>query len=225
MKPNLTASERFVRLILAAVLLFVGLVVFKHPLAQVAAVLAAVYCLWECWASRCPAHAALGINSPTDRKPEVPHFLALLAIQGLLAYEWLHAGWGKVSTPDFVRNLAKTFSAFAAKNPYGWYKAFLEGFATRNATLFAYAIELSQLVIGLTLLAAIGVMLYAKTNESRRAAMFAATVALFGGALMNANFYLASGWMSPSSSGLNLVMFWIQVTLASTWLSAASRSK
>jgi hypothetical protein len=225
MKLNLTTSERAARLVFAGLLLFAGLALFEHPLAKVAAIIFAIYAAWECAAGYCPAHAALGLKSLSDRKPEAVHLLALLAIQCLLAYEWLHAGWGKVSSPDFVRNLDKTFAAFAAKNPHEWYKGFLEGFATKNSVLFGYTIELSQLLIGLALVATATAIVYVKDAEGRRAASFVAAVALLGGSLMNANFYMASGWMSPSSNGLNLVMFWTQLILAYAWISSTERSK
>jgi uncharacterized membrane protein YphA (DoxX/SURF4 family) len=82
--------------------------------------------------------------------------VALLGIQALLAYEWLSAGWGKVSTPDFVANIGQTFAAFAAKNPHGWYKSFLEGYATAHATTLAQAVQYGQLAAGAALLLSLG---------------------------------------------------------------------
>ena len=225
MKPNLTPFERIARGVFAGLLLFVGLALFSHPAARGAAILAAVFVLWECGTGYCSAHAAVGLRSSADRKPEAVQLTALLAIQCLIAYEWLHAGIEKVSSPAFVQNLDKTFAAFAAKNPFAWYKSFLEGPATAKSVMLGYTIELSQLLIAGTLIVAAGVLVYAKEAESRRTALFAAAVALLGGALMNANFYLASGWMSPSSKGVNLVMFWTQIVLAYTWISSAERSK
>ena len=141
----------------------------------------------------------------------------LVAIQMILAYEWLSAGWGKISSPKFVDGIAETFGYFASQNPYLWYKSFLLGFATENATLFAYLVEWGQVIIAITLFTAGITYLYTEKMSAKKTALKLSAFALLGGMLMNANFYLAAGWTSPSTHGINLIMFLIQAVLACVW--------
>jgi hypothetical protein len=82
-----------------------------------------------------------------------------------------------------------------------------------NAAASAYAVERGQVAIALTLAATAAVIILAKREERRRAALVLAAIALAGGALMNANFYLAAGWTSPGTKGSNIVMFWSQAVI------------
>jgi hypothetical protein len=50
-------------------------------------------------------------------------------------------------------------------------------------------------------------------------AALAASLALSGGMLMNANFYLAAGWTGPGTKGSNVVMFWSEGVLLYVWFS------
>ena len=142
----------------------------------------------------------------------------LVAVQMILAYEWGSAGWGKISNPKFVESIAGTFGYFASQNPYLWYKNFLLGFATNNATLLAYLVEWSQVIIAVTLIAGGAIYLYSDKVTVKKLALKLSVLALVGGMLMNANFYLAAGWTSPSTYNLNLVIFILQAILVYVWL-------
>jgi hypothetical protein len=225
MTRNLDTFERVVRLLAAAFAFFAAAVLFHHPAVRFAAAAFGAYALWECYAAKCPLHAMLGVASPTDRlAPETVRLLGLLGVQVTLAYEWWSAGWGKLSNPDFLTGMGKTLAAFAAKNPYPWYKSFLENVAAKNATAFGIAVEWSQAVIAFVLVAAAVETLWGKEERVRRKAMLAASVALVGGMLMNANFYFAAGWTSASTKGSNMVMFWAQAALLYVWLRSFANS-
>ncbi|OGI63565.1 hypothetical protein A2818_01935 [Candidatus Nomurabacteria bacterium RIFCSPHIGHO2_01_FULL_40_12] len=144
--------------------------------------------------------------------------VGLVAVQMVLAYEWGSAGWGKMSSSKFVNGIAETFGYFASQNPYLWYKNFLLGFTTSNATLFAYLVEWAQVIIAITLVIAGLAYLYSEKIAIKKIALKLSALALVGGMLMNANFYFAAGWTSPSTSGINLIMFFVQAILVYIWL-------
>ena len=121
--------------------------------------------------------------------------------------------------PDFVGGMGKTLASFASKNPYAWYKAFLEGPAAANSAAFGMAVEWSQMLVGLTLFATAAWFLYSR-GKAGKPALAAASLALAGGMLMNANFYLAAGWTSAGTRGSNIVMFWVQASLLYVCLAA-----
>lgn len=220
MSPNLNSYERLVRFVLGALLLFAAAVLFQHPLARLIAGLGGLFSLVEAVASRCWLMSWLGIKTTTDAlKPETRNLIGLLAIQFVIAYEWWSAGWEKVSSSEFVEGIVGSLGYFASANPFPWYKDFLLGFATQNAAMFAYAVELSEIGIALALAIASWWHLYAKSEAHKRLSIILMIPALFGGLLMNANYYLAAGWTSPGTHGVNLVMFWTQAILLYVWLS------
>ncbi|MBI4457586.1 hypothetical protein HY633_01325 [Candidatus Uhrbacteria bacterium] len=219
MKPDLGAFERLVRLSLGLFAFFAAAVLFAHPLARLAVAVFGLLCVWEAFDASCRLHAALGMRAPGEPlKRETLYLVGLVAVQLTIAYEWWSAGWEKLASPDFVGNIEKTLGAFASKNPFPWYKSFLEGAAMDNAKTFAYAVEWSQIAVSLALAAGGIAILLSKNERTVRQARNAVLVALLGGLLMNANFYLAAGWTGPGTKGSNVVMFWVQAALAYVWL-------
>lgn len=227
MKRNLDTFERIVRLLLGVFALFAAVALFKHPLARLAAGAFGAFSLAECALGVCWLHARLGILVSGDRlKPERLRLFGLTAVQLVLAYEWWTAGWEKVSSSAFVEDIGRTLAAFASRNPFPWYKSFLEGFAARNSTLLAYAVEWTQIVIGLTLALFAAVILYRPDDAGRnRRWLRCAIWCLAAGAVMNANFYLAAGWNNPGTRGVNVVMFWSQIVLMYVWASTLRAAK
>lgn len=142
----------------------------------------------------------------------------LVIIQAVIAYEWLSSGWGKVWGPEFVNGMAKTLERFASQNPFAWYKDFLATYVAPNAIAFGQVIEWSEIFVGLVLFVAAGCLLYPKCEKWGRAVSLLTIVVLLGGMLMNANYYFAAGWTSPSTHGVNLVMFWVQAGLLYVWV-------
>ncbi len=135
----------------------------------------------------------------------------LVLIQWALAFEWLHSGWGKWTGPGFIDNIGKTLEGFAAKTPYTAYADFLTSFAIPNAHLFGNMIRTGEMATGLAL--AIGGILLLSQKRLSEWASWLIALACFGGALMNLNFFFASGWSSPSAWGINLLMAFIGIIL------------
>jgi thiosulfate dehydrogenase (quinone) large subunit len=139
-------------------------------------------------------------------------FLWVVLIQWVLAYEWLHSGWGKWSSPGFITNISKTLEGFAAKTPYTVYGDFLRGTAIPNAELFGNMIRGGEVLVGLALVIGGLLLLWKKRIPTYVSWIVAAS--LFGGALMNLNFFVAAGWSSPAVWGVNMVMGLINLILA-----------
>lgn len=139
-------------------------------------------------------------------------------IQAVIGYEWVKAGWEKVSDPNFVPGLGKTLGVFASKNPTTWYKDFLTGVGIPNASTLGWLVAYGEFVIGITLLVTAAVYLvYGVQSDpiSRWVVPIGALVALLGGTFLNANFWFAAGWLSVSTDSVNSVMFLAQLVLAS----------
>jgi len=124
-------------------------------------------------------------------------WLALIRI--LIGYEWLRAGWEKVSDPEFAAGLSGTLAFFAKENPNGWYIGFLQNVALPNVTIFAQLVAWGELLVGLALV--LGLF---------------TEVAAFFGMVMNVNFFFAASHLSPSTYSLNMVMFVVTLILLLT---------
>jgi hypothetical protein len=220
MLSNLHPFERAVRVVLGVLFLLAAVAFFRHPTAQFLAGLAALWSLGEAVLGKCPLYAKLGVRSASGAvKSELVTLLALLAVQVTLAYEWWLAGWEKVTGGMFVVKLDQTLAAFASQNPFAWYKEFLTGFATQNFLTLGYLIVWGQLITGMLLVLGAALYAWAKTEHARRAAIIFSILGLLSGIFMNANFYLAAGWTSPGTHGVNIVMFWSSLALLYVWVS------
>ncbi len=134
-----------------------------------------------------------------------------LIIRLYVGYEWLLAGWGKVTSPMWVGPkagvavtgflqgaLAKT----GGQHPdvSSWYGAFINGFALPNAVLFSYMVAFGELLVGIALI--LGIF---------------TGVAAFFGAFMNFN-YLFAGTVSTNPILLLLEIFLILSWRTAGWL-------
>ncbi len=128
----------------------------------------------------------------------------LVLIQWVLAFEWLHSGWSKWSGPGFIANIGKTLEGFAAKTPYAAYSDFLGSTAIPHAQLFGNIIRIGEMASGIAF-ALSGIILLSQKRLPEWATWILAIIS-FGAALMNLNFFLASGWSSPSTWGINVLM-------------------
>jgi thiosulfate dehydrogenase [quinone] large subunit len=121
--------------------------------------------------------------------------VALLLIQVCIGYEWLVSGLTKLVHGDFPAGLAAELQDMSKAAP-SWYRGFLDSAVIPHAAAFGYAIEISELAIGIVLLVAV---LHLPAWIGRH--MPAATVvALVIGLALAVNFALANG----SSFGLRL---------------------
>lgn len=122
-----------------------------------------------------------------------------------IGYEWLMAGWGKVTSPLWVGphagvalkgflmgSLQKTSGAHPdVSNWYGW---FIQHVALTNLSIFSHLVAFGELLVGIALILGI----------------FTGIAAFFGG-FMNMN-YLFAGTVST-----NPLMFVIELFLILAW--------
>ncbi|WP_088070239.1 DoxX family protein [Gottfriedia luciferensis] len=80
----------------------------------------------------------------------------LTVLRLYLGYEWIHAGWGKLSAGGFD---ASGFLQFAVKNStgdhpavQGWWADFLTHFAIPHIDLFNFLVPIGEFAIGLGLI-------------------------------------------------------------------------
>jgi thiosulfate dehydrogenase (quinone) large subunit len=136
----------------------------------------------------------------------------LILIQGVLALEWLHSSFGKWTDSKFMDGIAKTLEGFAAKSTFPGYPEFLNNVAIPNAQLFGQMIRTGEVAVGIAL--AISGLIIISKKPLPSVTLWLTVIAFLGGALMNINFFLASGASSPSSWGLNLLMTLVQIIFA-----------
>lgn len=121
-----------------------------------------------------------------------------------LGYEWLQAGWGKITNPAGVwvgdkagaaitgfLNGALTKTQGDHPDVQGWYASFIQTVALPNAELFSYMVAYGEVLVGVALILGI----------------FTGIAAFFGG-VMNANFLFAG---TVSSNPLMLVVAFVIV--------------
>lgn len=136
----------------------------------------------------------------------------LVLIQWAVALEWLMSGWSKFSSDKFVLGFEKTIGAFAAKTPHAIYADFLKNTVLANPDFFANLVRVGEVLIGVALVVfGVYYLLQKKLDPIYRVILI---VALACGAFLNLNFYLAAGWSSPSTAGINVLMGLTQVILA-----------
>lgn len=145
-----------------------------------------------------------------------PDHYWLVLIQWVIAVEWLLSGVGKFTKPDFMGGIAGTLKAFASKSNYEWYQTIMNNWLVPNAELIGNVVRVSEVAIGLALLF-LGYLTVQRKKVSQTLVM-GLVVALYAGALLNLNFYLAAGWSSPSTKGINIVMGLVQAILGTYYL-------
>ncbi len=159
--------------------------------------------------------------------------IGLLAVQVIIGFEWFMSGLTKLVRGGFPSGLADELTE-KSEGIGGWYRDFLDDVVIPNATGFGYLIELSELAVGIALIAAALTWLRAweRIGAGGRTAVLAVTMlAAAGGILMNVAFHLANGsahpWLIPGDGfdegvDLDSLMPAIQLVLAAvsagTWL-------
>jgi thiosulfate dehydrogenase [quinone] large subunit len=125
--------------------------------------------------------------------------IGLLVVQMLLGYEWLMSGLTKIVRGAFPSGLADDLRDKSQGAP-GWYRSFLDGGVIPHASVFGYAIEISELLVGLALVVAALVWLlrWERLPEAGRLVILATTtIASLAAIFMAVNFHLANGAPHP----------------------------
>lgn len=133
-------------------------------------------------------------------------FLYLIFI--VCGYVFIKSGYGKVSGGMFVQTLGDTLGKFASKNPYPWYKSFLETTAIPNSIVFGTLTMWGELLAGVSILLGSVMLLMGRDHNLSKLLLL---VGLVVAAFLNATFWFASGWTSASTDSLNLVMFLVEL--------------
>lgn len=134
------------------------------------------------------------------------YLLLILLADGLI---WLRSSLGKFPPEKFIGGLSGILTKFASNNPYSWYKDFLQGTVIPNAGIFGLLTFLSELLAALLLVGGLFYLLFnPKGYKAVRLVLF---VGLLIAVFLNATFWLAAGWTSPSTDSLNLLMLVVQV--------------
>lgn len=131
-----------------------------------------------------------------------------LVVRLYVGYEWLMAGWGKVTSPAWVGAqagsaiqgfLSGALAKTAGSHPdvSSWYAFFIQNFASQHPVLLSYLVAWGELAVGA------GLILGAFTG-----------IAAFFGAFMNFN-YLFAGTVS-----VNPILLLLQLFLILAWRNA-----
>jgi|SRR3989338_7257238 len=134
-------------------------------------------------------------------KPLLFIFLAL----GLL---WLRSSLAKFASGNFVSGLGTTLSKVVDKNPYPWYKQFLNTVAIPNSQIFGSLVLWGELLTALAIIFG-SVMFF--TSKAGKFASLVLMAGLAGGFFLNIIFWLGFGYTSPSTDSLNLLMGVIEI--------------
>lgn len=123
-----------------------------------------------------------------------------LPLRLFFAYEWINGGLEKIEAiladPKAAAGFAAVFGRWTKGNPYPFMVDFLKGFAIPNAAAVYTFVAVAELLVGIAFLLG-----------------FLVRPASIGGIIMNAFFYFAAGFSSPSTAGINLIMVGGQISM------------
>ena len=131
--------------------------------------------------------------------------VALLWVQVAIGYEWLVSGVTKIVVGGFPQGLADELRDGSGAAPH-FYRSFLDDVVIPHGQPFGYLVEIGEVAIGLTLIAAALMWLWRwdRLSLGARDVVLALTaLAALAGILANINFHLANGgthpWLIPDS--------------------------
>lgn len=146
------------------------------------------------------------IGSKNTKKVNVNNYLLIVFL--FLGLIWVRSSLGKLTSGNFAQSLTEILEKFASKNPYPWYKNFLQTTAIPNGEL------LGKLVLWGEFFAALAILtgsVYLLLKPASKLVLILLAFGFLGAGLLNTSFWLASGWTSPSSDNLNLFMLVIEI--------------
>jgi len=167
--------------------------------------------------------------------------IGLLAVQLVIGYEWFMSGLTKIVRGGFPSGVGDELTE-KSEGAAGWFRDFLDSVVIPNATGFGYLIEVSELLVGIGLIAAALTWLLAwdRVGANGRTAALAVTVlAALAGVVMNVAFHFANGsahpWLIPGDGfdegvDLDSLLPAIQLVLAAVsgrlwWLARRERQE
>ena len=151
--------------------------------------------------------------------------IGLLVIQAAIGYEWAMSGLTKIVRGDFPSGLGAELRDKSQGAP-SWYRSFLDGSVIPHASSWGYAIEISELAIGVALIVAAAIWLFRWESlgaTRQQTLLLAVAAAALAGIVMNVSFHLANGaphpWLIPRSGfdegvDLDSLMPFIQLVIA-----------
>ena len=134
---------------------------------------------------------------------------SLILILLFLGLTWLRSGWGKLTEGKFVDGLGGVLTKFASNNPFPWYKSFLQNVAIPNSKIFAYLTMWGEFLTAITVSLAALYLLVVRRRS--RLVLISLGLGLLGGVFLNAIFWLAASYTSPSTDSVNLIMLAIEL--------------
>lgn len=132
--------------------------------------------------------------------------LVLFLSIGLL---WAKSSYGKFASGNFVSTLGATLGKIVDKNPYPWFKEFLNFIAIPNSGLFGSMVMWGEFLAAVAIiLGSLILLLNPKANPLIKLMVIAG---LLGGVFLNIIFWLGFGYTSPSTDSLNVLMAVVQI--------------
>ena len=141
----------------------------------------------------------------------------LAAIQAIVGWEWVVSGSNKVLAGTFPQSLLDTLNKGIQNNSNAWYVSFLQNAIEPHSIFFGYAIEWTEVTIGVVLLASALILLgRPRMKEEAQhwlAISFFSVGALLAvaGAFMTINFHFWMGYgiipgvgTAPTNEGIDI---------------------
>lgn len=137
------------------------------------------------------------------------YYKAFFTIYFLIGLVWLRSSLEKIIGGQFINSLGKILSGVAQKNPYPWYKDFLQSVAIPNSQTLAMLTMYGEFLTSISIIFGSIHLLFSKTKNETT--YYLLILGLIGGMFLNLNFWLGFGYTSPSTDSLNLLMFFIEL--------------
>lgn len=151
--------------------------------------------------------------------------IGLSVVEMIVGYEWFISGFVKLVRGDFPAGLADELLK-KSEGTAAWYGSFLRSVIIPNAGRFGYAIEISEVLAGVALIAGPLIWLFAWDRIAvrlRSAVLLLIDAAAIGGTILAVNLHFANGashpWLFPGDAfdeGIDLdsVLPAIQIVIA-----------
>lgn len=143
------------------------------------------------------------VRPAARRRPRLrdisPSRWGLALIEAVLGYLWLVSALNKLLNPQFRPGLARVLQGQFKGNPNQWWVALTRALVLPHAQLWAAVVQVAEMLVALGYVAGVVLWLSGRFPRSRWARRLngAVLLALLGGALLTANYYVMSGDTVP----------------------------